>query len=151
MDSLGLQPAWKQTTVSIPPRITAAVDALANNIGPRGCFPRRAGAAPQGEMVAARDTAQAVLLRTAMAGAAPSGCASCRTRSSASSMPPPQNISTVRRALWRRGAWRRLPPAATARLMAPESDIDLCSFLPYKQTAWGEQVRSHSLLLVDMD
>ena len=25
-------------------------------------------------------------------------------------------------------------------LMAPESDIDLLFILPYKQTAWGEQV-----------
>ncbi len=34
-------------------------------------------------------------------------------------------------------------------LMAPESDIDLLFILPYKQTAWGEQVAgSHSLLPV---
>jgi len=31
-------------------------------------------------------------------------------------------------------------------LMAPESDIDLCSSLPYKQTAWGEQSRKPSCI-----
>ena len=34
-------------------------------------------------------------------------------------------------------------------LLAPGSDIDLLFLLPYKQTAWGEQVaESHALLPV---
>src|SRR6187455_2388980 len=123
-------------------RITAAVDALAEKHAGREDVLRQALAQLlKVEMIAARATAQAVLLKDR------------HGRRCAERLCFMQDeiirilYSAATRHLYRSpvpsGA-ERMAVVATGGygrgLMAPESDIDLLFILPYKQTAWGEQV-----------
>src|SRR6186713_1762366 len=123
-------------------RITAAVDALAGkHAGREDTFRSALAQLLKAEMIAARATAQAVLLKDR------------HGRRCAERLCFMQDeiirilYSAATRHLYRShvpsGA-ERMAVVATGGygrgLMAPESDIDLLFILPYKQTAWGEQV-----------
>src|SRR5882724_7537412 len=123
-------------------RITATVDALAEkHAGREDVFRSALAQLLKAEMIAARDTAQAVLLKDR------------HGRRCAERLCFMQDeiirilYSAATRHLYRShvpsGA-ERMAVVATGGygrgLMAPESDIDLLFILPYKQTAWGEQV-----------
>src|SRR2546422_10074719 len=123
-------------------RITAAVDALAEkHSGREDVFRAALAQLLKAEMIAARATAQAVLLKDR------------HGRRCAERLCFMQDeiirilYSAATRHLYRShipsGA-ERMAVVATGGygrgLMAPESDIDLLFILPYKQTAWGEQV-----------
>ncbi|NOJ39735.1 [protein-PII] uridylyltransferase [Bradyrhizobium australiense] len=123
-------------------RITAAVDALAEkHAGREDVFRSALAQLLKAEMIAARATAQVVLLRDR------------HGRRCAERLCFMQDeiirilYSAATRHLYRShvpsGA-ERMAVVATGGygrgLMAPESDIDLLFILPYKQTAWGEQV-----------
>src|SRR5215208_161413 len=123
-------------------RITAAVDALAEkHAGREDVFRQALAQLLKVEMIAARATAQAVLLKDR------------HGRRCAERLCFMQDeiirilYSAATRHLYRShvpsGA-ERMAVVATGGygrgLMAPESDIDLLFILPYKQTAWGEQV-----------
>ena len=123
-------------------RITAAVDALAEkHSGREDVFRSALAQLLKAEMIAARTTAQAVLLKDR------------HGRRCAERLCFMQDeiirilYSAATRHLYRShipsGA-ERMAVVATGGygrgLMAPESDIDLLFILPYKQTAWGEQV-----------
>src|SRR6266702_4599649 len=123
-------------------RITAALDALAEKHAGREVMFRAAMAQLlKAEMIAALDTAQTVLLRDRHGRR----CAErlCFVQDEIIRM----LYSAATRHLYRShipsGA-ERMAVVATGGygrgLMAPESDIDLLFILPYKQTAWGEQV-----------
>ncbi len=123
-------------------RITAALDALAEkHAGREDVFRSAMAQLLKAEMVAARDTAQAVLLRDRHGRR----CAErlCFVQDEIIRL----LYSAATRHLYRShipsGA-ERMAVVATGGygrgLMAPESDIDLLFILPYKQTAWGEQV-----------
>lgn len=123
-------------------RITAAVDALAEkHAGREDVFRSALAQLLKTEMIAARATAQAILLKDR------------HGRRCAERLCFMQDeiirilFSAATRHLYRShipsGA-ERMAVVATGGygrgLMAPESDIDLLFILPYKQTAWGEQV-----------
>src|SRR5437016_7414621 len=123
-------------------RITAAVDALAEkHAGREDVFRAALAQLLKAEMIAARATAQAVLLKDR------------HGRRCAERLCFMQDeiirilYSAATRHLYRShvpsGA-ERMAVVATGGygrgLMAPESDIDLLFILPYKQTAWGEQI-----------
>ena len=123
-------------------RITAAVDALAEkHAGREDVFRSALAQLLKAEMIEARATAQAVLLKDR------------HGRRCAERLCFMQDeiirilYSAATRHLYRShvpsGA-ERMAVVATGGygrgLMAPESDIDLLFILPYKQTAWGEQV-----------
>src|SRR6188768_1732500 len=123
-------------------RITAAVDALAEkHAGREDVFRQALAQLLKAEMIAARATAQAMLLKDR------------NGRRCAERLCFMQDeiirilYSAATRHLYRShipsGA-ERMAVVATGGygrgLMAPESDIDLLFILPYKQTAWGEQV-----------
>src|SRR5213080_922701 len=123
-------------------RITAAVDALAEkHSGREDVFRSALAQLLKAEMFAARATAQAVLL----------GDRHGRRCAERLCFMQDEIIrilySAATRHLYRShvpsGA-ERMAVVATGGygrgLMAPESDIDLLFILPYKQTAWGEQV-----------
>src|SRR5271165_2974098 len=123
-------------------RVAAAVDALAEkHAGREDVF--RAGVAQlfKAELMAARAAAQAMLLRDRHGRR----CAErlCFVQDEIIRV----LFSAATRHLYRSpipsGA-ERMAVVATGGygrgLMAPESDIDLLFILPYKQTAWGEQV-----------
>ena len=123
-------------------RITAAIDALAVKHGGREDVFRSAVAQLlKAELIAARATAQAVLLKDRHGRR----CAErlCFVQDEIIRI----LFSAATRHLYRSpipsGA-ERMAVVATGGygrgLMAPESDIDLLFILPYKQTAWGEQV-----------
>jgi [protein-PII] uridylyltransferase len=131
-------------------RITAAVDALAEkHAGREDVFRSALAQLLKAEMIAARATAQAVLLKDR------------HGRRCAERLCFMQDeiirilYSAATRHLYRShvpsGA-ERMAVVATGGygrgLMAPESDIDLLFILPYKQTAWGEQVAEAILLPV---
>ena len=123
-------------------RITAAVDALAVEYGGREDVFRAAVAKLlKTELLAARETAQAVLLKDRHGR----HCAErlCFVQDEIIRI----LFDAATRHLYHTpipsGA-ERMAVVATGGygrgLMAPESDIDLLFILPYKQTAWGEQV-----------
>src|SRR5215211_5723434 len=123
-------------------RITAAVDALAEkHSGREDVFRAALAQLLKAEMIAARDIAQAVLLKDRHGRR----CAErlCFVQDEIIRI----LFSAATRHLYHShipsGA-ERMAVVATGGygrgLMAPESDIDLLFILPYKQTAWGEQV-----------
>src|SRR5271169_6610000 len=123
-------------------RIAAAVDALAEkHSGREDVFRSSVAQLFKAELIAARATAQAVLLKDRHGRR----CAErlCFVQDEIIRI----LFSAATRHLYRSpipsGA-ERMAVVATGGygrgLMAPESDIDLLFILPYKQTAWGEQV-----------
>src|SRR5215211_271507 len=123
-------------------RITAAVDALADkHAGREDVFRTALAQLLKAEMIAARATAQAILLKDR------------HGRRCAERLCFMQDeiirilYDAATRHLYRShipSGEERMAVVATGGygrgLMAPESDIDLLFILPYKQTAWGEQV-----------
>src|SRR6202795_3287675 len=123
-------------------RISAAVDALAaTHAGREDLFRSATAQFLKAELVAARATAQALLLKDRHGRR----CAErlCFVQDEIIRI----LFSAATRHLYHSpipsGA-ERMAVVATGGygrgLMAPESDIDLLFILPYKQTAWGEQV-----------
>src|ERR1700757_4934986 len=123
-------------------RITAAIDALAAKHGGReDAFRSAVAQLLKAELIAARTKAQAILLKDRHGRR----CAErlCHVQDEIIRI----LYSAATRHLYRSpipsGA-ERMAVVATGGygrgLMAPESDIDLLFILPYKQTAWGEQV-----------
>lgn len=123
-------------------RITAAVDALAEkHQGREDAFRTAVAQLLKAELIAARAAAQAILLKDRHGRR----CAErlCHVQDEIIRI----LYSAATRHLYRSpipsGA-ERMAVVATGGygrgLMAPESDIDLLFILPYKQTAWGEQV-----------
>lgn len=123
-------------------RITAAVDALAaKHQGREDAFRTAMAQLLKAELIAARAAAQAILLKDRHGRR----CAErlCHVQDEIIRI----LYSAATRHLYRSpipsGA-ERMAVVATGGygrgLMAPESDIDLLFILPYKQTAWGEQV-----------
>src|SRR6201995_4327175 len=123
-------------------RITAAVNALAEkHTGREDVFRSSLAQLLKAEMIAARATAQAILLKDRHGRR----CAErlCFMQ---------DEIIRILFAAATRHLYRSHIPSGAERmavvatggygrgLMAPESDIDLLFILPYKQTAWGEQV-----------
>src|SRR3982075_2421332 len=123
-------------------RITAAIDALAaKHAGREDVFRAVVAQLLKAELLAARITAQAVLLKDR------------HGRRCAERLCFMQDeiirilYDAATRHLYRShipSGEERMAVVATGGygrgLMAPESDIDLLFILPYKQTAWGEQV-----------
>ncbi|SFJ15201.1 [protein-PII] uridylyltransferase [Bradyrhizobium sp. Gha] len=123
-------------------RITAAIDALAEKYqGREDAFRTATAQLLKTELLAARAAAQAILLKDRHGRR----CAErlCHVQDEIIRI----LYSAATRHLYRSpiptGA-ERMAVVATGGygrgLMAPESDIDLLFILPYKQTAWGEQV-----------
>ncbi|MCP3370321.1 [protein-PII] uridylyltransferase [Bradyrhizobium cajani] len=123
-------------------RVTAAVDALAEkHEGREDAFRTAVAQLLKAELIAARAAAQAILLKDRHGRR----CAErlCHVQDEIIRI----LYSAATRHLYRSpipsGA-ERMAVVATGGygrgLMAPESDIDLLFILPYKQTAWGEQV-----------
>src|ERR1700755_1845534 len=123
-------------------RITAAVDALAEkHTGREDTFRAAMAQLLKAEMIEARAVAQKVLLKDRHGRR----CAErlCFVQ---------DEIIRILYAAATRHLYRSPIPSGAERmavvatggygrgLMAPESDIDLLFILPYKQTAWGEQV-----------
>src|ERR1700745_2949815 len=125
-----------------PARITAALDGLAaKHAGREDVFRAAMAQLLKAEMIEARAVAQAILLKDRHGRR----CAErlCFVQDEIIRI----LFSAATRHLYRSpipsGA-ERMAVVATGGygrgLMAPESDIDLLFILPYKQTAWGEQV-----------
>src|SRR5206468_10443065 len=123
-------------------RVTASIDALAaKHAGREDAFRSAIAQLLKAELMTARATAQAVLLKDRHGRR----CAErlCFVQDEIIRI----LFSGVTRHLYHSpipsGA-ERMAVVATGGygrgLMAPESDIDLLFILPYKQTAWGEQV-----------
>ena len=123
-------------------RITAAVDALADkHQGREDAFRTAMAQLLKAELIASRAAAQTILLKDRHGRR----CAErlCHVQDEIIRI----LYSAATRHLYRSpipsGA-ERMAVVATGGygrgLMAPESDIDLLFILPYKQTAWGEQV-----------
>src|SRR6202790_449051 len=142
MDSVVTEPRPQADERFDAARITAAVDALAEKPpGREDVFRAAMAQLLKAEMVAARTTAQDVLLKDRHGR----HCAErlCFVQ---------DEIIRILYAAATRHLYRSHIPSGAERmavvatggygrgLMAPESDIDLLFILPYKQTAWGEQV-----------
>lgn len=123
-------------------RITAAINALAEkHAGREDQFRAAMAQLLKAELIAARDKAQALLLKDRHGRR----CAErlCHVQ---------DEIIRILYAAATRHLYHSPIPSGAERmavvatggygrgLMAPESDIDLLFILPYKQTAWGEQV-----------
>src|SRR6201982_1225188 len=123
-------------------RITAAVDALAEKYaGREDVFRSALAQLLKAEMITARAIAQAVLLKDRHGRR----CAErlCFVQDEIIRILYDAATRHLYRSPVPTGA-ERMAVVATGGygrgLMAPESDIDLLFILPYKQTAWGEQV-----------
>src|SRR6202047_1330242 len=123
-------------------RITAAVDALAaEHAGREDVFRAAVAKLLKAELVAARESAQAVLLKDRHGRR----CAErlCFVQDEIIRILFSAATQHLYRTPTPSGA-ERMAVVATGGygrgLMAPGSDIDLLFLLPYKQTAWGEQV-----------
>src|SRR5688500_4158145 len=142
MDSLVTPPSTDADDRFDTARITAAVDALAaKHAGREDVFRSSLAHLLKAEMIAARATAQAVLLRDRHGRR----CAErlCFVQDEIIRILFAAGTKHLYRSPVPSGA-ERMAVVATGGygrgLMAPESDIDLLFILPYKQTAWGEQV-----------
>ena len=142
MDSIVTEPQHETDAVFDAARITAAIDALAEkHVGREDAFRSAVAQLLKAELIDARDAAQKVLLRDRHGRR----CAErlCFVQ---------DEIIRILFAAATRHLYRSHVPSGAERmaivatggygrgLMAPESDIDLLFILPYKQTAWGEQV-----------
>src|SRR6201997_2048093 len=123
-------------------RIAAAVDALAErHAGREDVFRSSVAQLLKAELIAARATAQATLLKDRHGRR----CAErlCFVQDEIIRILFSAATQHLYRSPVPSGA-ERMAVVATGGygrgLMAPESDIDLLFILPYKQTAWGEQV-----------
>src|SRR6266478_3760227 len=142
MDSIVTQPKLGADTGFDSARVTAAADALAEkHAGHEDVFRSTVAQFLKAQLIAARTAAQALLLKDRHGRR----CAErlCFVQDEIIRI----LFSAATRHLYRSpipsGA-ERMAVVATGGygrgLMAPESDIDLLFILPYKQTAWGEQV-----------
>src|SRR5690348_9122803 len=142
MDNIVTQPRTGTDAGFDSERITAAIDALAEqHAGREDVFRSSVAQLLKAELMAARAAAQAILLKDRHGRR----CAErlCFVQDEIIRI----LFSAATRHLYRSpipsGA-ERMAVVATGGygrgLMAPESDIDLLFILPYKQTAWGEQV-----------
>src|SRR6201747_647541 len=142
MDSIVTQARPEADDRLHPARIPAAVDALAaKHAGREDAFRAAVAQYLKAEMMEARKVAQAVLLKDRHGRR----CAErlCFVQ---------DEIIRILFAAATRHLYHSPVPSSAERmavvatggygrgLMAPESDIDLLFILPYKQTAWGEQV-----------
>ncbi len=142
MDSVATEPRQENDDRFDSARVTAAVDALAEkHEGNEDAFRTAVAQLLKAELMAARAIAQEILLKDRHGRR----CAErlCHVQDEIIRI----LYSAATRHLYRSpiptGA-ERMAVVATGGygrgLMAPESDIDLLFILPYKQTAWGEQV-----------
>lgn len=142
MDSVAIEKKPETDDRFDTARIIAAVDALAEkHEGREDAFRTAMAQLLKAELIAARAAAQAILLKDRHGRR----CAErlCHVQDEIIRI----LYSAATRHLYRSpipsGA-ERMAVVATGGygrgLMAPESDIDLLFILPYKQTAWGEQV-----------
>src|SRR5690348_8048413 len=142
MDNIVTQPRTGTDAGFDSERVAAAVDALAEkHAGREDVFRSSVAQLLKAELMAARAAAQAILLKDRHGRR----CAErlCFVQDEIIRI----LFSAATRHLYRSpipsGAERMAVDATGGYgrgLMAPESDIDLLFILPYKQTAWGEQV-----------
>ena len=142
MDSIVTQPATGTDAGFDSERVAAAVDALAEkHAGREDVFRSSVAQMLKAEMVAARAAAQAQLLKDRHGRR----CAEqlCFVQDEIIRILFAAATQHLYKSPVPSGA-ERMAVVATGGygrgLMAPESDIDLLFILPYKQTAWGEQV-----------